>query len=201
MPPQRPGRRAGLPPVPAGVGSFLFIKSVLGCLFKTSHHAGGAPALGSLCDGAAVTSRPSSHIPAMEAKWWPRPPSRPGGVSARPGRRPPDSGGRVRPHPGRPRGPRPERLPAWRLRPREPRRGPGGGVPETVNKDAIMARPPPEEPRPQPAQEARLGLGGGARRRGAGGRSGGAGKPAGAGEGASPPLPGARQAAAESASR
>ena len=58
-----------------------------------------------------------------------------------------------------------------------------------------MARPPPEEPRPQPAQEARLGLGGGARRRGAGGRSGGS------GGGGLPPLPGARQAAAESASR
>lgn len=49
--------------------------------------------------------------------------------------------GRIGPHAGPPRGPQPEKLPAWRLRQPEPDRGLGGGVPETVNKDAIMALP------------------------------------------------------------
>ncbi|XP_059731675.1 uncharacterized protein [Bos taurus] len=135
----RPAHRALR--VPSGVCSFIFIKvfCVLSCFsLKTRQQAGGArtSAPGG-ADAVAVTSKPSSHVPATKAKWWPQTPAV-CGVSAQPGRSTADARSLIRPHPGRRGGLEPEQLPAWPLRQREPKLGLGGGVLETVNKDAIM---------------------------------------------------------------
>lgn len=87
-------------------------------------------------------------------------------------------------------GPEPEQLPAWRLRQREPKLlGLGGGVLDTVNKDAIMGSPArrlgrnPRWKRGSGLRGRDDGGGGGMRAReaGRGGRNGGGGLRCGAG--------------------
>lgn len=181
----RPAHRALR--VPSGVCSFIFIKvfCVLSCFsLKTRHQAGGArtSAPGG-ADAVAVTSKPSSHVPATKAKWWPQTPAV-CGVSAQPGRSTADARSLIRPHPGRRGGLEPEQLPAWPLRQREPKLGLGGGVLETVNKDAIMGLQAGASTAAHAGSEARGSEGGTM----AGGRDegpGGGAREAGTGEGAS----------------
>ncbi|XP_061238439.1 uncharacterized protein LOC133227675 isoform X2 [Bos javanicus] len=181
----RPAHRALR--VPSGVCSFIFIKvfCVLSCFsLKTRHQAGGArtSAPGG-ADAVTVTSKPSSHVPATKAKWWPQTPAV-CGVSAQPGRSRADARSLIRPHPGRRGGLEPEQLPAWPLRQREPKLGLGGGVLETVNKDAIMGLQAGASTAARAGSEARGSEGGTM----AGGRDegpGGGAREAGTGEGAS----------------
>lgn len=104
-----------------------------------------------------MTSRPSSHVPSEEAKWWPRKPSGWGRAGLRRGRRGPASLRRPGPSsPSAARGPQLRKLPAWRLRPGEPGfqnatgelgEAPGSRGGDGAHPQSLLLRLPTHSPR------------------------------------------------------